>query len=525
MSTYAPLSYTATEGQTDFTISFSYLAQAHIQVYVNEVLKELTTDYTIVSGTTLRFNSGLTSGDRVYIRRSTNLGTDALEITLGVGARLNASDLNDSFKQIAYPAQEFMAEAISEVVRTENNLSDIANASLARTNLGLETKSATDSRLDALISESSNLGDLTDYAAARTNLDVYSTSEVRTAIDTAKANAYAPEEGAVFCTSLEYSPIVMNCRLLIDSVNNKKIVLTSFNGNYLWCNGAIRLFYVTSLTTSGLSNSTLYYVYLRCDEDGGFYLYTSTDVPTTYRSTYVNIVSGEYRPLVGYIYTSSNYSTNGIVDVASVYNRYTRTKKITFNPPPITVGADTLQDIYTPVSDDYIIAQPGNTVKASLLFSHQVEYWTVGSEYAVPVSWTNYFLLISKDQLQGSLLTSTMHSAYSVFLGSGQHQLTTTTKATALGCFSGRWYLKTPAQTSVHGPPDGAGPWDISTYYLPGAKVYIGYKSYVAVNFNAGDKPPSKNWSEISSLKEHRTPDLYLRGHGGPNAYILISVQ
>lgn len=527
MSTYTPISYTATAGQTDFTISFPYLAQSHIQVYVNELLKELTTHYTIVSGTTLRFNSGLSVGDRVYIRRQTNLGTDELEVTLGIGARLKASDLNDSFKQIAYPAQEFLAEAQSEVVKTENNLSDLSSKSLARTNLGIETKSETDTKLSVLISESSNLGNLTDFDEARTNLDVYSTSEVRTQIDTAKENALEPEEGAVFCHSLEYSPIVMNCRLLLDSVNNKKIVLTSFNGNYLWCNGSVRLFYITSLTTSGLSNSTLYYVYLRCDEEGGYYLYTSTSAPTSYRNTQVQITSGEYRPLVGYIYTASNYTTNGIADVASLYNRYPRSKRIEFSPTT-TGDAGELEVIYTPTDNDYIIAQPGTIVKASLLFSHTVNYHLVNQEQgAGDTRWDNYLQIQSKNTTIGGILESKIWPSYSTSADQGHHLFTKSVAANTLDLVSCRWYIKVPAQVAIYDEPEGAEPWSSSTTYNPGEKVYRNYNYFVAINENKDDKPPSGNWlPTTASFKEYRDPDLTLDGYLGlSTAYILLSVQ
>lgn len=64
--------YTATGGQTTFPYTFWVKEQDHIAVYVNGILKTLTTDYTVSAvqepaGANIVFNSGLNDGDSVVI--------------------------------------------------------------------------------------------------------------------------------------------------------------------------------------------------------------------------------------------------------------------------------------------------------------------------------------------------------------------------------------------------------------------------------------------------------------------------
>ena len=75
--TYNPITYTASGGQTVFNIPFTRISDTYIRVatklvgatdYIN---KSVSTDYTIV-GNTVVFNTGLASGVKVRIWRSTN---------------------------------------------------------------------------------------------------------------------------------------------------------------------------------------------------------------------------------------------------------------------------------------------------------------------------------------------------------------------------------------------------------------------------------------------------------------------
>jgi len=85
-STTSKVSYTATSSQTVFAYTFKIFANADLKVYVNSVLKTLTTDYTVsgagvTSGGNVTFGTGLTASDIVVIERVITLtqGTDYVE--------------------------------------------------------------------------------------------------------------------------------------------------------------------------------------------------------------------------------------------------------------------------------------------------------------------------------------------------------------------------------------------------------------------------------------------------------------
>ena len=63
------LHFTATSGQTVFTVSFEFFDDADLNVFVNDVLKTITADYTVSGGDgstgTVTFGSGLTLNDEV----------------------------------------------------------------------------------------------------------------------------------------------------------------------------------------------------------------------------------------------------------------------------------------------------------------------------------------------------------------------------------------------------------------------------------------------------------------------------
>lgn len=102
---FARDSYTAAAAATDFTISFSYLEEDHVEVQVNGVAQVITTNYTIVNlGATVRFNSGLTSGDIVVITRNTS--RDARLVDYVVPGTLDELTLDTDSLQAFYMVQE-----------------------------------------------------------------------------------------------------------------------------------------------------------------------------------------------------------------------------------------------------------------------------------------------------------------------------------------------------------------------------------------------------------------------------------
>ena len=107
---YASITYTSASGTT-FALTNSsgdpieYLRQADIYVYVNNVLKTLTTDYTFnTAGTAIVLNTAV-SGATVVLQRITAIDDPTVVYT--AGSTLTAQDLNNADNQIRFGLQEF----------------------------------------------------------------------------------------------------------------------------------------------------------------------------------------------------------------------------------------------------------------------------------------------------------------------------------------------------------------------------------------------------------------------------------
>ena len=100
---FARDTYTASASQTDFTITFPYIANTDIDVYVDGTLKTVTTDYTFPDTTTVRFGAGLVGGEVVLVTRTTSQATRLVTYTAG---SLLTNDLNNDSLQAFYMAQE-----------------------------------------------------------------------------------------------------------------------------------------------------------------------------------------------------------------------------------------------------------------------------------------------------------------------------------------------------------------------------------------------------------------------------------
>ena len=89
------LHFTATAGQTAFTVSFEFFDNSDLDVYVNDVQKTITTHYTVSGGDgstgTVTFGSGLTLNDAVTITRR----IDIERVTdFSAGQAINRAALN-----------------------------------------------------------------------------------------------------------------------------------------------------------------------------------------------------------------------------------------------------------------------------------------------------------------------------------------------------------------------------------------------------------------------------------------------
>ena len=89
-----------------FSISFSYLSEAEVDVTVSGVLKTLTTHYTFTSATQITFTSGNepANGAVIKIQRDTNVGSK--KIDFNDGSVLTESDLDTQNDQLLFAVQE-----------------------------------------------------------------------------------------------------------------------------------------------------------------------------------------------------------------------------------------------------------------------------------------------------------------------------------------------------------------------------------------------------------------------------------
>ncbi len=95
-----------------FSISFSYLSEAEVDVTVGGVLKTITTHYTFTSATQITFTSGNepANGAVIKIQRDTNIG--AKKVDFNDGSVLTESDLDTQNDQLLFGLQELSDEYV-----------------------------------------------------------------------------------------------------------------------------------------------------------------------------------------------------------------------------------------------------------------------------------------------------------------------------------------------------------------------------------------------------------------------------
>ena len=91
-----------------FTISFSYLSQAEVDVTVGGVLKTISTHYTFTSANQITFTSGNEPANGVAIKfqRDTNIGSKKVDFQ--DGSVLTETDLDTNADQLLFSMQELV---------------------------------------------------------------------------------------------------------------------------------------------------------------------------------------------------------------------------------------------------------------------------------------------------------------------------------------------------------------------------------------------------------------------------------
>jgi hypothetical protein len=119
--------YTASAAQTDFTITFPYIAEGHVQVSIDGTLIDNdadadTSSYTIVSTTTVRIGAGLAGGETVVITRNTSQSTRLVDYASA--STLTEEDLDNDSLQAFYMAQEGIDAAATALGLDSSDLWD-----------------------------------------------------------------------------------------------------------------------------------------------------------------------------------------------------------------------------------------------------------------------------------------------------------------------------------------------------------------------------------------------------------------
>ncbi len=204
-TTATATNHTGNGSTTNFAISFTFLANAEIDVTVAGVLKTLDTHYTI-SGSTITFTSGNTpaNGAAVKFQRDTNISTKKVDFT--DGSVLTETDLDTNSDQVLFAQQEITDKlsGIEEGATGDQTNAEIRTAVEAATDSNVFTD-ADHSKLNAI--EASATADQT-AAEIRTLVESASDSNVFTDADHTKLNgieasATADQTNAEIRTAVE----------------------------------------------------------------------------------------------------------------------------------------------------------------------------------------------------------------------------------------------------------------------------------------------------------------------------------
>ena len=131
--------HTGNGSTTSFSISFTYLSTAEIDVKVNNVVKSIGSDYTI-SGQTLTFSSAPSNGHVISIKRDTNIGQKKVDFE--DGSVLTETDLDNNTNQLLFGIQEIAddyvkrdgSQTITGDIVFEGSVDDANETTLSVTN-------------------------------------------------------------------------------------------------------------------------------------------------------------------------------------------------------------------------------------------------------------------------------------------------------------------------------------------------------------------------------------------------------
>ena len=172
-----------------FSISFSYLSEAEVDVTVGGVLKPITTHYTFTSATQITFTSGNEPGNGVAIKFQRDTDISAKKVDFQDGSVLTETDLDTNADQVLFAQQEIIDKlgGIEEGATADQTNAEIKTA--------YEANSDTNAFTDAEKTKLQNL-DLSKLQGIETGATAdQSNAEIKTAYEAnSDTNAFTDAE-------------------------------------------------------------------------------------------------------------------------------------------------------------------------------------------------------------------------------------------------------------------------------------------------------------------------------------------
>ena len=203
--------YTGNGSNKLFSITFPYLDESDIDVYLNGTLQTITTHYFFANATTIEFVTAPSNGAVVLLDRTTD--DSALQATFFNGSTIRSSDLNDNFDQVLFIAQETTNDAAGAIasantaittannaVTTANNAVTTANAASASASAAVSTANTANTNVASAVSTANTASSNASAAVSTANGAVSTANsaavDAATAISTANG-AVSTANGAV----------------------------------------------------------------------------------------------------------------------------------------------------------------------------------------------------------------------------------------------------------------------------------------------------------------------------------------
>jgi len=214
-STTSKVSYSASSSQTVFAYTFKIFADADLKVYVNDVQKTLTTDYTVsdageTSGGNVTFGTGLTAADSVVIERVLTLtqGTDYVE-----NDPFPAETHEDALDRLTFVTQQHQ-DALDRTVKFATTVTDAGDVEV------LGTAAVRASKLFAF--DSAGDLDITQEIGVYKGSDATTTTAAYVQRDLVKSTTTAQLNNIYICTAASAIGILLTntsyWSLVVDAV-------------------------------------------------------------------------------------------------------------------------------------------------------------------------------------------------------------------------------------------------------------------------------------------------------------------